>query len=523
MISLLHAILFIVSASCVQLGRAQEWNQWRGPDRNGFCKETIKLVDALDAKPLPQVWKSEKILSDKDGGFGSPVVANGKVYLYCSWRTYHNLDFLKISKDDVRRIGLIPDQVDDALMAKLDGARPAMLEIPDMEARKKAANEWVAANLSADEKKLLGPFAQERLIRGKEALSVAVLRKVMSIVDRTFANQAELDAWYVENGIADADRKQVTAIFPTQASTFEDMMFCLNANDGKTVWKKTWPNDGISAWGASSTPLVLNQRIFMFGCNGSARCLDAATGEEKWTTPIPIPTKGDFRNSSFAFFDGKVFILVDHLFALNADTGAIVWEQKEASGGNSSPMFWTNEGQTYLICGGDQIACVTPNDGKVLWKVKGGGHTTPVIVGNSMVVSKGYVGPQFYRITPSAATLVIETKIGGSRGASVATDGKFFYSSGKNEATAYDVNPFDLAWQSPGLKEEFSSPVVADGKVLGFSDHGELGLFNAATGAFLGKTGVDALRCTSPVLSGGHLLVRTKEAVVCYDLQKKAE
>ena len=112
---------------------------------------------------------------------------------------------------------------------------------------------------------------------------------------------------------------------------------------------------------------------------------------------------------------------------------------------------------------------------------------------------------------------------GASRGASVATDGKYFYTTGKNEAAAFDVSTFAEAWQTPGLKEEFASPIVADGKLLGFSDRGELGLFEAKTGAPLGKTSVDALRCTSPVLSRGHLLVRTKEAVVCYDLQKKTE
>ena len=454
-------------------------------------------------------------MSDKDGGFSSPVVANGKVYVYCSWRTYHNVDSLRLSQNEVRRIGLIPEGVDDALLAKLDGARPALLEIADKVARQKAAGEWIKANLSAAEKQQLGEFASERLMKNKDALPVAVLRKVMSILDRSFAKQSDLDAWYAENGIPEDARKQITAIVPTQSSTLEDSVFCLNGADGKTLWKKTWPTDGSNVWGSSSTPLVINGRLFMLRCNGIARCLDAETGAEKWSAPIQVT--GDLRNSSFAHFDGELFILANRLIALRADTGAVLWEQEKAVGGNSSPMFWTNEGQTYVICGAGEIACVSPKDGKVLWTVKGGGHTTPVAVGNSLLVSKGYVGPEFYRISPSGATKVRDSKIGATRG---ATDGKYFYTTGKNEAAAFDVNTFAEAWHSPGLKEEFSSPIVADGKVIGFSDKSELGMFDAKTGAFLGKTGVGAVRCTSPVLSGGHLLVRTKDAVVCYDLKK---
>ena len=65
-----------------------DWNQWRGPNRNGVAPHSPKLADAWGPEGPVLLWKSgEKIVGGpKKGGsfsnYGSPVVANGKVYLY---------------------------------------------------------------------------------------------------------------------------------------------------------------------------------------------------------------------------------------------------------------------------------------------------------------------------------------------------------------------------------------------------------------------------------------------------------
>jgi outer membrane protein assembly factor BamB len=63
-----------------------DWNQWRGPDRNGVAPHSPKLADAWGPEGPVLVWKSaEKIVGGPKKGFsnyGSPVVAGGKVYLY---------------------------------------------------------------------------------------------------------------------------------------------------------------------------------------------------------------------------------------------------------------------------------------------------------------------------------------------------------------------------------------------------------------------------------------------------------
>jgi outer membrane protein assembly factor BamB len=55
---------------------ADDWPQWRGPDRSGISKETGLLKEWPSSGP-PLRWKAEKIGS----GYSSPAVANGRVYI----------------------------------------------------------------------------------------------------------------------------------------------------------------------------------------------------------------------------------------------------------------------------------------------------------------------------------------------------------------------------------------------------------------------------------------------------------
>src|SRR4051812_9913903 len=67
-----------------------DWPQWRGPNRDGVAPSGPKLLDTWPKEGPKQLWKSGWIPAGHAGGIGSPVVAEGKVFLYVSWR--HPLD-----------------------------------------------------------------------------------------------------------------------------------------------------------------------------------------------------------------------------------------------------------------------------------------------------------------------------------------------------------------------------------------------------------------------------------------------
>ncbi|MEM7396631.1 MAG: PQQ-binding-like beta-propeller repeat protein, partial [Verrucomicrobiota bacterium] len=78
---------FLLLAFSPWPAHAANWDQWRGPDRSGYVADSTILIDELPADGLKPVWQSEAIESGRDGNWSSPIVADGKVYLFVHQRT----------------------------------------------------------------------------------------------------------------------------------------------------------------------------------------------------------------------------------------------------------------------------------------------------------------------------------------------------------------------------------------------------------------------------------------------------
>ena len=81
-ISPLHFALSLATSSALFGG---EWNQWRGPDRNGVSQDTTPIAETFPEAGLKQVWESEFIPSNEYGGHASPVVSGERVFLSVVW------------------------------------------------------------------------------------------------------------------------------------------------------------------------------------------------------------------------------------------------------------------------------------------------------------------------------------------------------------------------------------------------------------------------------------------------------
>jgi outer membrane protein assembly factor BamB len=65
----------IVSSCCVAAAQAGEWNQWRGPNRDGVSKET-GLLKQWAAEGPPLAWKAQ----GAGAGYSSLAVSGGRIY-----------------------------------------------------------------------------------------------------------------------------------------------------------------------------------------------------------------------------------------------------------------------------------------------------------------------------------------------------------------------------------------------------------------------------------------------------------
>lgn len=505
--------------------RAGDWPSWRGPQQSGAAPTADHSTPAVPDGNMKPLWTSEPILAERDGGYGSPVVSGGKVYVYSCWRTKHPVDYRIIREENLADMGVRrPAGLSDERLAEIEAARVSQerKEVPgdDLDSW---MEKWVAAHLTPDERKVPGvaQFATDRLRRGDGAPPLDILETVASVIDRKFENDAALDAWAASSGIDPMFwRRQIRSKIPDYERTEEDMLFCLDAETGKTLWRYAQPSRS-TRWSSSTTPCVADGRVFFLGAQCTAYALDASTGAERWKASIAGPKEaGNGYNSSFAFADGRLFILAGRLVALDAATGKLLWECKDVSGFSSSPVVWRSGDRAYVICGESRERCaVDAASGKVAWRVPVPGSSTPAVNGDIMAIAHGR-GLAAFRLSDKGAETIAETQKGGSKGGSPIVSGDRVY-SGTFEAACLDTATGSLRWAAHRGLDGYSSGVLANGK-LWCLGKGNLIALDPETGKELTRIRIDFLKCGSPAFANGKLFLRTRKAVACYDISDKS-
>jgi outer membrane protein assembly factor BamB len=491
-----------------------DWNQWRGPDRNGIDAKSPALAEKWTGKFPKKLWDSEPIPSDAAGGFSSVAVAGGRVYLYVNWKYDVPFETRKLDSRGLGKLGWHKTKPPAELLKKIEAAR-----VSDERAKlaggrlKKWIGEWHKANIPADQQKKLGRFVGDRLRRGKGALDFAALDKLATMVNKTFPTQAEFDKWFKDNGISDEVRAQVMKHVAVKLGEAHDTMVCLNAKDGKTVWKVNLPGRP-SGWGSSGTPCVVDGRCYFIGSNSEVFCLKAEDGSQVWKKKVG----GGERNSSLLVVDGLVVVQAPVLTALSATDGSVKWTQKAVAAGNNSPVVWAHGGKNYLVCNtGKKLSCVDPKDGKVLWSVAGGGSSTAAVAGGWAVIHGGNVVA--YKITPAKAEKAWSHSF-PDRGASPIIYKDHVYAVSNRGGLCVELKTGKVAWKGKTGTGEISSPILADGKIIAYGRGLVMFKADPAKCEVIGKLRIGVARCTSPSISGGKLFLRMKGGVSCYDVSK---
>lgn len=289
---------------------------------------------------------------------------------------------------------------------------------------------------------------------------------------------------------------------PDQPYSFE--LHCLNASDGKTIWKKpvvsrippykVHPSNSY----ATESPVTDGDFVYTyFASVGVASCFDSQ-GQQIWTRELgAFKTGNDFgTGSSLALHDGKVFVQCDSeeqsfLCALDTKTGKDVWrDNRDSRTSWSSPVIWKNEKRTELVaCGSGTVTSYDPADGTVLWKLTGTGGA--------------------YSASPTFDTkrLYLGQSGRNSRGPLVAVN-----AGASGEMTFDDVSESQLAWVTEKSAPGMCSPVVVDGRVYVLS-RGILSCHDAATGDQIYKERLDnASSVTSSLWVSGTSLFAMNEA-----------
>jgi outer membrane protein assembly factor BamB len=137
-------------------------------------------------------------------------------------------------------------------------------------------------------------------------------------------------------------------------------IYALDAKNGTLRWKRTYSSGGVI-----STPAVVNGVVYFFA-GGEIYALNAKSGAVVWQV------SGFSTNNAVAVFNNFVYVSSGGLYALNALTGAVVWTaQPQAGTFSSSPVV--GNGVVYIGAATDRqhpgslVYSFDATNGSLLW------------------------------------------------------------------------------------------------------------------------------------------------------------
>jgi outer membrane protein assembly factor BamB len=514
-------ILFLL-AILVMNAPAADWPQWRGPMRNGVVPDSPKLLEALPEEGLKELWESEPIPSNDEGGLSSPVVAGGRVIVGLVWHRDLPSETRQIGELVLRQLGhQSVKPLGEALVAKIEKTRE---ELPPTLRGKKLeefAQKFAEENFDAKQRQLYGGWLTKRFTKGALALPLDVLEKLDANKERIFPSEAEMKSWLDAQGWSDDVQREIIAAVPPTERKAEDALVCLDFETGKTVWKASLPGAPVGRV-ASSTPCVADGKVFAVGSR-RVWCVNLDDGRVLWESPF---AKKKGTGASPLFLDGTLVVNADQLIAFDAATGKQLWKQDKAGGGNASPVPWEADGHKIVICNGRDLSAVDLETGELLWTAEAGGDSTPSIEGDILAVQsrKKELGLVAYRITPGKAERIWSYPIDALRTQSspIVHDGHVYLTDDNNHY-CFKAATGEVAWKTQA-QTTISSPVIADGKLFTMANNGNSLLMVAAepkTYINLGRATVKAQWIPSPCIANGRLILRMKDSVKAWSLVKQ--
>lgn len=142
----------------------------------------------------------------------------------------------------------------------------------------------------------------------------------------------------------------------------------------------------------STEPVMADGRIFTIDATATL-VATSSDGTRLWSLEM-TPAGDDPRDASgggLAYSDGVVYVTTGfgRLIAVEADTGAVIWEQRLGATGNGSPVVYGN--LIYFVAGDDVAWAVNKSNGRIEWQLTSTPSVNNLQVGSAPAVSDKYV------------------------------------------------------------------------------------------------------------------------------------
>lgn len=369
----------------------------------------------------------------------------------------------------------------------------------------------------------------------------------------------------------------------------EEIVEASAVESGASQWKFAYPSSYQDPYGYNNgprcTPLISGDRVVTFGAEGKLTSLEASTGKLRWQRDLAkefqVPEAFFGVGSTPLMEGGRLIVMVggqpnSGVVALDPDTGRTLWESVGSRNWNGVPMtgwpgeapvqwgeWWkqasyaspvaaTVRGQRLVFCLMRQgLVALDPADGTVHFSrwfrarvEESVNASNPVVVGDDVLISSAYyrTGSVSLRVAPGTTNVTENWRGLGLEmhwSTPVLVDGNLYGFSGRNEPDAsfrcVEFATGRVRWQREEQWRPHSSPqppvfgrgscILANGQLIVLGEGGLLGLFqpDPAECREIGRWQVPSLEypCwAAPVLSDGRLYLRSEKRLVSLDLRR---
>jgi outer membrane protein assembly factor BamB len=272
----------------------------------------------------------------------------------------------------------------------------------------------------------------------------------------------------------------------------EEAILCLSASDGKELWKDTYAAQAVSGAasrhpGPRSSPAVAEGKVVTLGVGGVVSCLNAADGKLLWRKdPFPRTVPRFFTSMSPILIDGMAIVHVGGqgngaIIAFDLAGGQEKWRWTAEGPEYASPALMTVDGVKQIVTLAERnIVGLATADGRLLWQLpfaipqgsRAYNAATPIIDGQTVIYMGAGRGIRAVKVEKkgdafATSELWSNPDIAPQYNTPVLRDGFLFGLSDRGNLFCVDAGTGRTAWIDETSRDRAGfGPVVGAGPCL---------------------------------------------------------
>ena len=288
---------------------------------------------------------------------------------------------------------------------------------------------------------------------------------------------------------------------------------------------------------ASPTPVTDGKYVYAYFATNQLVCFDFE-GKQQWLKFFGKPDNTYGLSSSPLLYEDKILLQVDQggeglskIYALNKNTGEIVWETKRPDGASwGTPLLIEDKGKKELVTTGTPwVIAYAPETGKELWRVDclfGEISASPVYGDEKIYVLSVGSQTNVYALVPGGAGDVTKKNIAWSFeeesqaiNSALVLQKKLIVAM-NGFIVCHDTGTGKIIWQYKLEDDFWASPVSAGDKIYIASLNGNIYVLDLS-GKLLSTILIGEKLSASPAFCGGSIYIRTDKRMYCVKEEKK--